>query len=83
MSARRTCIRSLIRAFRGSLAATSASSIRIQGSYVYPDAVVADGKEDPQWLYTVIFDGRELWGADSDPTLEVSIEAFEPYLEEA
>jgi nitrile hydratase beta subunit len=56
---------------------------RIQGSYVYPDAVVADGKEDPQWLYTVIFDGRELWGADSDPTLEVSIEAFEPYLEEA
>lgn len=56
---------------------------RIQGFHVYPDAVVAEGKEDPQWLYTVMFDGRELWGADSDPTFEVSIEAFEPYLEAA
>lgn len=54
---------------------------RIQGCHVYPDAYVAEGKEDPQWLYTVVFDGRELWGPDSDPTLEVSIEAFEPYLE--
>lgn len=53
---------------------------RIQGFHVYPDAVVAEGKEAPQWLYTVMFDGRELWGADSDPMLEVSIEAFEPYL---
>jgi len=29
----------------------------------------------------VRFDGRELWGADSDPTLRVCIEAWEPYLE--
>ncbi len=56
---------------------------RIQGCHVYPDAVVAESNEDPQWLYTVVFDGRELWGPDSDPTLEVSIEAFEPYLEAA
>lgn len=56
---------------------------RIQGFHVYPDAVVADGAEDPQWLYTVRFDGRELWGPEADPTLEVSIEAFEPYLERA
>jgi nitrile hydratase beta subunit len=54
---------------------------RIQGFYVYPDASVAEGKENPQWLYTVVFNGRELWGDDSDPTLEVSTEAFEPYLE--
>ena len=37
--------------------------------------------EDPQWLYTVRFDAQELWGADADPKLKVSIEAFEPYLE--
>ncbi len=30
-----------------------------------------------------VFDGRELWGADADPTLKVSIDAFEPYLEMA
>lgn len=56
---------------------------RIQGCHVYPDAVVAEGHEDPQWLYTIVFDGQELWGPGSDPTLEVSIEAFEPYLEAA
>jgi len=54
---------------------------RIQGCHVFPDAVVAEDNEDPQWLYTVVFDGQELWGPNSDPTLEVSIEAFEPYLE--
>lgn len=54
---------------------------RNQGCHVYPDSYVAEGKEDPQWLYTVVFDNRELWGPDADPSVEVSIEAFEPYLE--
>jgi hypothetical protein len=30
-----------------------------------------------------VFDGRELWGEAGDPTLEVSVEAWEPYLEPA
>ena len=55
----------------------------IRGCHVYPDAVVQSGDENPQWLYTVVFDGRELWGPDADPTLRVSVEAFEPYLEPA
>jgi nitrile hydratase beta subunit len=54
-----------------------------QGCHMYPDAVASNRGDDPQWLYTVVFDGRELWGPDSDPTLKVSIEAFEPYLEPA
>ena len=32
---------------------------------------------------TVVFDGAELWGPDSDPTLKISVDAFEPYLEKA
>jgi len=56
---------------------------RIQGCHVFPDSLVAQDNEDPQWLYTVVFDGQELWGPDSDPLLEVSIEAFQPYLEAA
>lgn len=56
---------------------------RIQGFHVFPDAYVAGRGEDPQWLYTVRFDARELWGEDADPTVKVSIEAFEPYLEHA
>lgn len=54
---------------------------RNHGCHVFPDTVAHDKGEHPQWLYTVVFDGAELWGADGDPTLKVSIEAFEPYLE--
>jgi nitrile hydratase subunit beta len=56
---------------------------RIQGCHVFPDAVVVGAGENPQWLYTVVFAGRDLWGEGSDPTVKVSIEAFEPYLEPA
>jgi nitrile hydratase len=55
----------------------------IHGCHAYPDAVASDRGDDPQWLYTVVFDGREIWGADADPTLKISIDAFEPYLEPA
>ena len=53
------------------------------GCFVYPDANAHGGGEDPRWLYTVRFSARELWGDDADPTLSVSIDAFEPYLDPA
>jgi nitrile hydratase beta subunit len=56
---------------------------RVHGCHVFPDATVLGKGEDPQWLYTVCFTGQELWGADADPSVKVSIEAFEPYLEAA
>ena len=52
----------------------------IHGCHAYPDSVATGRGDDPQWLYTVVFDGRDIWGPDSDPTLKVSIDAFEPYL---
>ena len=52
----------------------------IRGCHVYPDTVAIGAGEDPQWLYTVVFSARELWGADADPANKISIEAFEPYL---
>jgi nitrile hydratase len=55
----------------------------VRGCHVFPDSVTTGGGENPQWLYTVVFTGRQLWGADADPTLTVSVEAFEPYLEPA
>ena len=54
---------------------------RIQGCHVFPDTGVTGEGENPQWLYTVVFDGRTLWGEKSDPSVRVSIEAFEPDLE--
>lgn len=53
----------------------------VRGCHVFPDSVVKGEGENPQWLYTVVFDGRVLWGDDADPTLKVSVEAWEPYLE--
>jgi nitrile hydratase len=55
----------------------------LRGCHVFPDTVAVGKDEDPQWLYTVLFDGRELWGESAEPSLKVSIEAFEPYLEPA
>jgi nitrile hydratase len=53
----------------------------IRGCHVFPDAVATGKGEDPHWLYTVVFTGRELWGEAADPSVMVSIEAWEPYLE--
>ena len=55
----------------------------VHGCHAYPDSVATDKGDDPQWLYTVVFDGREIWGPDADPTLTISVDAFEPYLEPA
>ena len=51
------------------------------GCHVFPDTNSLGKGEDPQWLYTVRFDGPELWGGDADPTLSVSVDAWESYLE--
>ncbi len=56
---------------------------RVLGCHVYPDSNARGAGENPQWLYTVTFEGRELWGESGDPGLKVSIDAWEPYLEPA
>jgi len=50
----------------------------VRGCHVFPDSVAIGKGENPQWLYTLRFEGRELWGESCDPNLKVSIEAFEP-----
>jgi nitrile hydratase len=56
---------------------------RIHGAHVLPDSNAHGDGESPQWLYTVVFTGTELWGEDADPTLVSSIDAWESYLEPA
>ena len=55
----------------------------IRGMHVFPDSNAHGQGEDPQWLYTVSFSGTELWADAPDPLLEVTVDAFEPYLERA
>lgn len=45
------------------------------------DAAALGAVDDPQWHYTVVFAGPELWGQGTDPRLSVAIGAAESYLE--
>jgi nitrile hydratase len=56
---------------------------RVIGCHVFPDSNAQGTGENPQWLYTVRFDGPELWGDGADASVKVSIDAWEPYLEPA
>jgi nitrile hydratase subunit beta len=56
---------------------------RVIGCHVFPDSNALGAGENPQWLYTVRFEGCELWGEAADPTLTVSVDAWEPYLQPA
>ena len=57
--------------------------VLVHGAHVFPDSSAHGRGDDPRWLYTVSFGAHELWGAKADPTLTVSVDAFEPYLEAA
>lgn len=56
--------------------------VHVHGPHVFADTHAQGRGEQPQWLYTVLFTGRELWGEDADAALTVSIDAWEPYLEQ-
>jgi len=56
---------------------------RVHGVHVFPGTSAHGLGEQPQWLYTVAFDGRELWGVAADPGLAVSIDAWESTLQPA
>jgi nitrile hydratase subunit beta len=53
----------------------------IRGCHVFPDTAATGQGDEAHWLYTVVFDSRELWGDGADPALTVSIDAWEPYLD--
>jgi nitrile hydratase len=52
----------------------------VHGCHVFADSSAAGTGEAPQWLYTVRFDGRELWGEDTTAGV-VSVDAWESYLD--
>jgi nitrile hydratase beta subunit len=54
---------------------------RVRGVHVFADTNAQGLGEQPQWLYSVAFDGCELWGDDATRGLSVAIDAWEPYLD--
>jgi nitrile hydratase len=55
----------------------------VHGAHVLPDSNASGLGESPEWLYTVRFQARELWGEAADPTVSTSVDAWESYLEAA
>jgi hypothetical protein len=53
---------------------------RLHGVHVFPDANATGSGEQPQWVYTVRFEAKDLWGADTTASA-VYVDCFEPYLE--
>jgi hypothetical protein len=52
---------------------------RLHGAHVFPDTHAHDLGEQPQWLYTVVFDATDLWD-DAVRGQTVSVDAWESYL---
>jgi nitrile hydratase len=53
------------------------------GATLFPDAHAVGRRVRPAHLYTVSFDGSDLWGDAADAGTEVSVDLYEPYLEPA
>lgn len=53
------------------------------GGFVLPDSNAHGHGEAPQRVYTVVFDGAEVWGPDAEPGLTISADLWEGYLEHA
>lgn len=54
---------------------------RLHGTHVFADTHAQGLGEQPEPLYTVVFEGAELWGPDAAPGLRVSVDAWQSYLE--
>ncbi|MFF5143248.1 nitrile hydratase subunit beta [Streptomyces sp. NPDC013157] len=54
----------------------------VQPASVLPDTNAHFQGENPQYVYSVRFDSRELWGADAEP-FALTVEMYESYLEAA
>lgn len=56
---------------------------RQHGAHVFPDSNAHNLGEQPQTLYTVVFTGSTLWGSSAESGLQVSLDAWDSYLEAA
>jgi len=53
----------------------------VHGVHVFPDTHAHGKGEQPHWLYCVSFAATEVWGDDADPSITISTDCWEPYLD--
>ena len=54
-----------------------------RGVFIFPDTNAAGLGHQPQHLYTVRFEGRELWGPNAEPNTAVYLDLWDAHLEAA
>jgi nitrile hydratase len=54
---------------------------RVYPAFVLPDTNAHLKGENPEHVYAVRFDARELWGESAEPNSQVSVDLWESYLE--
>jgi len=54
---------------------------RVHGFHVFPDSNAFGTGEQPQWLYSVRFAARHLWGDEAHSADHVHVDLWESYLE--
>jgi hypothetical protein len=52
----------------------------LHGVHVFPDSNAHGQGEQPQPLYSVRFEARELWGESAEPNQQVHLDCWESYL---
>jgi nitrile hydratase beta subunit len=53
----------------------------VHPAFVFPDTNAHDRGENPEHVYSVRFEGTELWGDAAEPATCVHLDCFESYLE--
>lgn len=56
---------------------------RDHGVFSFPDTSVSGVHSDPQHVYSVRFEGEELWGKDANANACLYIDMFDNYIEPA
>ena len=54
---------------------------RAYGAFVLPDTNAHGEGENPEYVYSVHFDGEEVWGDSAEPREVVYVDLWESYLE--
>jgi nitrile hydratase subunit beta len=55
--------------------------VLVHPGFVFPDSNSERRGEQPQHVYAVSFDARDLWGPDADSAVKVHVDLFDDYLE--
>lgn len=56
---------------------------RVYDAFIFPDTNAHRQGKNPQYVYSVRFEGRELWGESAEPNEVVYFDVWESYLEPA